>query len=274
MSRFDKSKRLPFLCKKIFMKHRIAIVLFVLITTALSAQSWHVGAHAGFNSVWIINQNNYGFSELDYDFKFGGFGGIAAGYNFNANSGFQVEVDFAAMGQEYYAKVRDFGPVTDDGHEVKVDTYRSVGLKYVMIPVMYRFTSNRNKNDNIAFHAMIGPSLGILLSADQHYEADEANDGTLNEIPLDLIAQAIPAFATTPESEEAKLFFNQTDFGVHLDLGLDIFINDNLYITPAAKMYYGLSDNNAVETRDRESYESSHNFFVGINVGIHYFSEL
>ena len=238
------------------------------------AQSWHAGLQGGFNSVWIANQNNYGFSELNYEYKFGGIGGLSAGYNFNPNSGVQVEIDFAGMGQDYFAKVRDFGPINNAGNQEKVSTYRYVDLNYLQIPVLYRFTSNRSKNDLLAFHAMIGPSIGFLLSADQYYEADVENNGTLVEIPLDLIAQAIPEFAATPESEDAKAFFNGTDFGVHIDLGLDIFVNENLFITPSVKGYYGFSDINAEPTTQRDDYAPSHNAYLGINVGIHYLKEL
>lgn len=255
------------------MKHHFLIALFLVTSITLSAQSWHVGTNFGVNSVWILNQNNYGFSELDYEYKFGGFGGLAGGYNFNAHSGIQLEIDFVGMGQDYYGKVWDFGPTNNAGDDVRVATYRYVDLNYLQIPVMYRFTSNRNKSEKIAFHAMIGPSFGFLLSASQSYEADVKDDGVLVDIPLELIAQAIPAFATTPESEDAKAFFNNMDMGVQLDLGVDIFVNDNLYVTPAIKMYYGLSDNNAEETRFRDDYEASHNFFFGLNVGIHYFRE-
>lgn len=256
------------------MKKLFIVGVLFCFSTLLNAQSWHAGANLGFNSVWIANQNNYGFSELNYEYKWGGFVGLAAGYNFNMHSGVQLELDFVQMGQDYFAKVRDFGPTNNSGTQDKVDTYRYVDLNYFQIPVMYRYTSNRNKSDKLAFHAMAGPSFGFLLSADQYYEADVENNGQLVEIPLELIAQAIPAFAATPEKEEAKAFFNSTDIGAQIDLGLDIFISDNLYVTTAAKVYYGFSDNNAEETRERTEYEPSHNFYIGINAGIHFMQQM
>lgn len=251
--------------KKIFFFFALAIN-----TVLIHAQSWHAGLNIGFNSVWIANQNNYGFSELNYEYKFGIMTGLAAGYDFNTNHGVQAEFDFVQMGQDYFAKVRDFGPTNGTGNREKVDTYRYVDLNYFQIPVMYKYTSNRNKSDKLAFHAMVGPSFGFLLSAEMHYEADVEDNGTLEEIPLDLIAQAVPEFAASPEKEEAVDFFKSTDIGMHLDLGVDIFLNDNIYLSPAGKMYYGFTDMNAEPTTQYDTYEPSHNLYFGINVSVHY----
>lgn len=245
----------------------------MLAFPVLAQKGMHVGVNLGANSIWIFNQNNYGLSEMDYELKFGPNIGLAAGYNFTLNAGVQVELNYVSMGQNYYDVIRDFGPTDSTGKQQKVDTYRYIALKYLQIPVLFRYQTTKEKKDKIEFHAMVGPSIGLLLSANQYYEADIENNGVLVEIPTNLAPEAVvSAFAATPESEAAKDYFSSLDLGLHMDVGVDIYLSKTMYITPALKMYYGLTDLNSEPTRDTNEYGASHNGYAGISVGIHYIS--
>ena len=161
--------------------------------------------------------------------------------------------------------------IIKDGKAQKVDTYRYITLNYFQIPIMYRFQTTREKKQTVSFHAMIGPSIGILLSADQYYEADINNDGTLVILPTEVAPEPTAEdFAATTAIEDAKEYFQSLDLGLQLDAGVDIYFNENLYLTPALKVYYGLSDINSEPTRDVTDYGASHNAFAAISVGIHY----
>jgi len=64
------------------------------------------------------------------------------------------------------------------------------------------------------------------------------------------------------------------DVAFVLDLGADIFVmEDMLYVSVAARFYYGLTDINASEYQlinHDENYEPSHNGGGGFFLGIHY----
>lgn len=254
------------------MKKIILSFVFISCITGLYAQTgFHAGVNLGICSPVIINQNNYGFSEMDYKIGITAYPGLALGYNFNTNNGVQLELNYAPLGQEYFDVIRDFGPTDLTGKAKKVDTYRYVSLNYLQIPVMYRFQTTREKKEKISFHLMAGPSFGLLLSADQYYEADVNADGNIVELGYELAPEsAVSAFAATAEVEAPEEYFQKMDIGFQLDAGVDIYLNENLYLTPALKLYYGFTDINSEPTRDTNEYSASKNAFGAISVGIHY----
>lgn len=268
------------------MKKVLSLLSFVALLGTANAQKGvvdvvglHLGLQGGFNSTWILNQNNYGFQELDYTRTFGFATGLAIGYNFTNTMGIQIDLNYATMGQDYFDISKDFCniDVNGDNKPEKVETYRYVRLNYVQIPIMFRFQSARTKKQMISFHAMAGPSFGFLSAASMSYEADTAFTGTLYAIPGDSIDYMVPEFAQTAETESADAYFSGFDLGFTLDLGADIFVTKQLYITPAAKFYYGLTDINSAPTRERRKdiettdyTGASRNAFGGISIGIHY----
>ena len=268
------------------MKKLLLLLSFAAMIGTANAQKgvidvtgMHIGLQGGFNSVWILNQNNYGFQELEYARTFGFSTGLALGYNFKNNMGVQVDINYATMGQDYFDISKDFSniDVNGDNKAEKIETYRYVNLSYVQIPIQFRYQSVRTKKQIISFHAMAGPSLGFLSSADMYDEADTAFNGNLVLIPGDTIDYMVPEFAQTAGPESADAYFSGFDLGFNLAIGADIYVTEQLYITPAAKFYYGLTDINSAPTRERRkdmdvpAYTgASKNAFGGLSVGIHY----
>jgi len=255
------------------MKNRI--LFFILSLAAFSAfgqTGFHAGLNAGFNSVWIVNQNIYGYKELDYIRNFGVVPGVAVGYNFTDNMGVQLELNYAPLGQDYSDVSSSFSLADDgQGKRIKVETFRYVDLNYLSIPILFRYQSTRAKKSIISYHLMIGPTIGLLLSADQTFEADVYQDGNIVTLDNSVILDTVVAqFAQTDAIEPMEDYFSKLDFGFSADAGVDIYINDNLFVTPAIKVYYGLTDINSKPTREVIGYAASHNFFGGIYVGIHY----
>lgn len=268
------------------MKKLICLLSFVALVGTANAQKGvvdvtglHLGLQGGFNSVWILNQNNYGFQELEYARKFGFSTGLALGYNFKNNLGIQVDINYATMGQDYFDISKDFSNIDANGDNKpeKVETYRYVDLSYVQVPLQFRYQSIRTKKQMISFHAMAGPVLGFLSAADMYYEADTTYTGTLFLIPGDSIDYMVPEFFQTAETETADAYFSGFDLGFTLDIGADIYLTKQLYLTPSAKFYYGLTDINSAPTRERrndiettEYTGASRNAFGGLSLGIHY----
>ena len=155
-----------------------------------------------------------------------------------------------------------------------MDTYRQIDLNYLQIPIMYRFQTERKKKSNAVFHAMGGPTIGLLLSGEQAYQVDTTNNVNRFDLPDEFIQNQIPDFSSTPEVEANEDYFNSLDFGIQLTVGANIYLNDNLYLSPDLRMYYGFTDINAEATRELyNDFEFSSNAFVGISVGIHYHME-
>lgn len=250
----------------------LLIALSAMSFTAFSQVGFHAGLNVGGINSWIFNQNNYGYSEMDYNLKFGANAGLALGYNFQPNYGLEVEFNYVMMGQNYYDKIRDFGPLGPDNKPKKVDTYRYISLNYLQIPVLFRYQTTREKKAKISFHALVGPSVGILLNADQYYEADITGTEKVEPIPYEFVPETAIGtnFSTTPAVEPPEDYFSKLDIGLHADLGVDIYFNENIYLTPALQLYDGFTDLNSKDVRLAVDYKASHNGYAGISVGIHY----
>lgn len=259
----------------------LACASIIALTSLHAQQGLHIGAQGGFNSVWILNQNNYGFQELDYSRKFGFLAGASVGYNVEETIGFQVDLNYATMGQDYFDLSKDFCNIDNDGDNKpdKVETFRYVDLSYVQIPMMFKYTSPRKKKQIVSVHILAGPTLGFLSGAQMMYEADTLalfND-TYFTVPGDSIDYMVPEFYQTEATEDAKSYFSTIDLGLTVDFGVDIFVTKNLYVSPALRFYAGATDINSKPTRERRkdietgAYEgASRNAYGGLSVGIHY----
>ena len=229
----------------------LSIVLFVG-AAAQAQQGIHFGFHGQMNSIWILNQNNYEYSEMDYEYKFGPNGGLTLGYNWEDNFGIQVEFNYAQMGQDYSDIMKDFGPTEDTSKpdlQTKVLTYRYVDLNYLQVPILFKYMEGDTK-DAIKYQLLGGLQLGYLLSAEQTYTADVMNIDPDDQKPVDIAPQSgVPDFRGNA-SVNGTDYFQKLDVGLLLDVGADIYVNDKLYFSPSFRGYYGFFDINAKETRN------------------------
>ena len=255
----------------------LSIVLFVG-AAAQAHQGIHFGFHGQMNSIWILNQNNYEYSEMDYEYKFGPNGGLTLGYNWEDNFGIQVEFNYAQMGQDYSDIMKDFGPTEDTSKpdlQTKVLTYRYVDLNYLQVPILFKYMEGDTK-DAIKYQLLGGLQLGYLLSAEQTYTADVMNIDPDDQKPVDIAPQSgVPDFRGNA-SVNGTDYFQKLDVGLLLDVGADIYVNDKLYFSPSFRGYYGFFDINAKETRNLQPaqgeniYLASHNAYIGFSLGINF----
>lgn len=265
-------------------KALLTLVVVIATMTMMRAQTGlHLGVQGQFNSTWILNQNSYEGSQMDYEYRFGPCGGITLGYNWLDNYGIQLEFNYASMGQYYSDLIRDYGPYQDPLHptqQTAVLTYRNIDLNYIQVPVLFKYMEG-DKKDAIKYHMYGGLQFGYLLSATQAYTADIDDNGKQVAIPQTVAPQSqVPVFddaynenyVITPSID----YFSKIDLGILIDIGADIYVNDKIYFTPGLRVNYGLLDINAPDTknlnprRGENIYKASHNAFVGINLGFNF----
>ncbi|MFI5172407.1 MAG: outer membrane beta-barrel protein [Chitinophagales bacterium] len=277
---------------------KITLTLVLAISASLGCMAQvglHIGAHGQFNSVWILNQDNYQLSQMDYEYKLGGAGGVSFGYNWLPNYGAQIEFNYAIMGQNYSDIVRDFSlaynpDITNQLYPVL--TYRYVDLKYLQVPLLFKYMEGESK-DAIKYHMYGGLQFGFLMSAEQLYTADIHDDGNQVDIDASIAPENyVPEFSQYNGTDfqtltangtnlkapkvDGKDYFTGFDIGLLIDIGVDIYANDHLYFSPALRMHYGFLDMNSEPTRNLEPakgeniYKGSHNAFAGIVVGINF----
>lgn len=224
-----------------------ALILFLaLIPAGVIAQdekSLWIDVKAGFNSVWMINQNSYQNPEMDYSTKFGLAGGIGVNYFVNNAWGFNISPGYIGLGQNY------------NDNKSADGTTRKISLKYIQVPLLFmKKVPNTNDPTWIAF----GPDLMFLTGAKQEFE----NSGSY-------LVNNSDGMKTGDIKDRFKPF----------DLALDFSVNKMYELRSYDKMMFlfsfissiGLLDINSTDYQDpnmKGEYKTSHNFYFGLKAGL------
>lgn len=234
----------------------VTVLLISIAFSTVSAQKdkhFEVGFQGGYGSAWIINQNNYGLREMDYELQWGGGFNFQAGYNFTETIGLFTEIGVLNQGQRYSD--------TWENNEIE----RTIDLKYMNIPVFFKYSAG---NPNAHFRLLVGPQFCFLNKAEQEYTVN----GSDISGSFEFTNKEGEKFDVGAKDIEDR--FNSMDIAFVLDLGADVFLMKNiLYLSAGARVYYGFTDINAdayqIENIDG-NYEPSHNAGGTLYLGIHY----
>ena len=176
----------PISNKKIDMKLRTTITLilicFVMVSVnAQKAKKFELGLQAGYSNTWIINQNNYGLPELDYDTYWGLGYNFQAGYNFNNEMGVFIEVGMTNQGQSY--KDDKYSHNVDGTTIAFKDVKRTIDMSYLNIPVFFKYSYGESR---ARFRLLVGPQFSFLQKAEQEYTGDGKDFSSIPELSLEL----------------------------------------------------------------------------------------
>jgi hypothetical protein len=241
------------------MKKLILIFSLVLGITSISVKAQKgkeliIGANGAITGVFIMNQNFYGEPEVDYAPKMGYTASFNLGYNFSENLGMMSEVQYSLQGQKYEGKQSFEGNV--------YDVERNIDLRYLNIPLLFKFSSGTKM---MRFRFYVGPQVGILLDATQDYKRNGSKAGTT---AMDNDGET---FIT--DANDIKERIEKYDFGFVGDVGADLHVTKDIYLTAGLRGNYGFRDINKrqyrIEDLDGE-YMPSHNVWGGLYFGIHY----
>lgn len=240
------------------MKLRTFITLLIIgasisMTMAQKANHFEAGLQGGFGPIFIVNQNNYGLREMDYELKYGAAFNLQLGYNFTENIGLFTEIGKQAMGQKYTDTWENF------------DVARDIDMSYLNIPLLFKYSYGESR---ARFRLLVGPQLAFLSKAEQTYTVN----GMEIEGQFELENKDDETFDVGAKDITDR--FNSMDIGVVLDLGADIFLMENiLYLSAAARLNYGFTDINASAFQLNNidgNYDPSHNAGGVFMIGIHY----
>lgn len=236
----------------------LMLICFAFITVnAQKAKKFDLGLQVGYSNTWIVNQNNYGLPELDYDPYWGLSYNLQAGYNFTNELGLFVEVGMANTGQKYKGNMNQYD-------EVK----RTIDMSYLNVPVLFKYTYGTTR---ARFRLLVGPQFGFLQTAEQTYTLDGTD---INDIHEFKDWEMSNGEIVQPGQKDIKERYNSTDISMVLDLGADIFVMpEMLYLSIGFRGYWGLTDINADDYQVNNfdgNYDPSHNAGGGFYLGFHY----
>ncbi|MEZ5196441.1 MAG: porin family protein [Bacteroidales bacterium] len=241
--------------KKAFLIISGLILIASLNTHAQKGKELILGVGGGLTSVWIVNQNNYGEPELKYLPKMGYAASFNLGYNFDESMAIMTELQYSMQGQKYDGKQNI------QGTTYNVD--RDINLRYFNIPLFFKYGFGTS---NTKFRFLVGPQFGILLEATQEYLRDGKKQGPL------LINLDNEPFS--PYKSDITDRYEKTEISLVLDVGADIHLSDQFFISAGARINYGLKDINVEAYRmndlENNEYSPSHNFWGGLYVGVNY----
>jgi hypothetical protein len=228
----------------------ITLLLICLLSAKVRAQkakSLWIAASAGVNTSLIINQNAYGNGELDYSTTLNLTAGPGIRYFISRKWGINSSVNWARLGQNYRG-LQSGGQAT-----------RKVKLDYVEFHILaMRRIENANQPTWIAF----GPEIMLLTAARQEYHNEE---GSVLPKPEYLVE------GTTDIKDRIKPFDIALNFS--LNRMFDFYKNQRFMCLITANMAYGLTDISKKEWNTPNmhgEYSGSHNFYMGIRVGVMY----
>ena len=251
---------------KTFIKF-LTLSIFLLFQNQNAQAQVFVGGDAAYFLTAIVNQNNYGFSELDYEFTGKPAFGISFGYaGFNKHH-VQTGVKLLRLGQKYSSQLDN------------VTHSRKVELNYIMIPLSYKMVFGDTESNSYATRAFfsIGGYVALLNRAETTWTLDR-NDVSLVEFHQSQNRNGnilgIIELANGSDLEDDKDQFESVDFGVTFSLGVRTFLSEGLALNLELLGGYGLGDMNAEDWRLNNSsggYDASNNAFGGVQMGLHYY---
>ncbi len=248
------------------------VFLFVFPLTVMNAQEgFYLGVNGAFNASFILNQNNYGTlepftqlvvrqSELAYIFTPGGTAGVKLGYAIKRDWAVEIQPQYNKAGQYYLDDM--YGPAvlpqgtfgTKGQNRVRVS--RKVDLQYIQIPILAKYSVG---DALTKFYVSAGPVIGARIGVKERVQ--------------------IAGFDYLPDSLNftADEKFHSIDFGAALNLGVEIWFKKTMYINIGLHNYCSILDINGAKmktlnyySKNDLEYQSSRNFFTGVNVGFTY----
>ncbi|MCB0706956.1 MAG: outer membrane beta-barrel protein [Saprospiraceae bacterium] len=251
------------------MKRIYSFLTFLLMLTAANVQGQlFLELDGTYLAPIALNQDNYGFSEMDYAYRSGYQGGLGIGYGFGLVHHVQVGIYYSAQGVDY---ANTFKEVL---HE------KSVKLDYLHIPVLYRLVSSDVSSGRIGtrFSLAVGPYFGILLNSN----IDWALDGdavsmaqfhmSQNRNPN--IAEIKTMLGADGNPEDYSTLFESLDIGLTGSLGVRSYFTEELFLNAEVIAGFGFQDINSEPWRYDNSqgeYKKTQNLFGGIRIGLGYF---
>lgn len=261
-------------------KFAISLILgLFLCSSALAQVRVHVGATTAVNSTFVLDQGLLDDPRYNSTFSYDWAPlGLAVGADFSSRFGLQLETILSKQGQIF-----DVIDVTK-----QIVGERKIDLQYVHIPLLFKFMSAKTTKARMNFS--IGPQLSLLTDGTEtlQYAASiqEIPDGV--EIPEGALENGdgtydVPALtvtellSTSAENELEK--FKQSEVQIAGNLGVDIDVTPNIYLSMGVRANYSLTDMRNEEllatlkqgsNLAQDIFGKRANVLVGVQFGVHY----
>lgn len=249
-------------------------LLFLFICTIFSLQmqaqtQFFAGVNGGYVAKAIINQNNYGQSEMDYLQGYSPIYGLTLGLDLSNQHLIRLEPQLLSIGQPY------------DDQIAGATLNKEVKLDYIHIPLTYTYVVNGGKkgeNQGVNFFITLGVYAGILNDASMDLSI---NNQTASFLEFSTFGGGNPNTATLTTLLQGSLnptdykeLYNSVDFGGNFGFGIQAFLTEKLKLSLELRTGVSLGDINAEAWRLNNkdgNYGASRNLYGGLLLGLSYY---
>lgn len=218
------------------------------------------------NIIGIANQNNYGFSEMDYMIPFGFSAGVVLGKEWSRKDRLELALQYSSAGQSYRM---------DQNMET---LKKKVQLQYLQLPVMYKRAIYYMTDTKAEYLINVGMGLqmGYLTSADIEWQRGDENLTMLSFLTQNPNPRAqVISDMLTPSGQPTSYddLFQSYDVGGLMSLGIIYKTNLKWMLELELRGYYGFTDINKEEWRlenRKDMYGASRNISGGLRVAFLY----
>lgn len=246
---------------------KLLVLICIFFQNGIVQAQIYGGVDAAYFLTSIINQNNFGSQEMDYEFSGNPSFGLSIGYAGYNKHHIQTGIKFLNLGQKYSSELNN------------LSYERLIEMNYIMIPLSYKLVFGDTESNSYATRAFfsVGTYLSFLNQAETTWTIgrDDVSliDFHSSQNPNGDILQ-LAQLANGSDLEDEKDYFESIDYGVTLSFGVRTFLGEGLALNLEILGGYGLGDINAEEWRLNNSvgeYDPSNNTFGGVQMGIHYY---
>jgi hypothetical protein len=256
-----------------------AVVTIFLLTFTATAQKLHVGATTGINTTFILDKGLLDDPRYNstYTYAFSPIG-LAVGVDFGPRFGLQLESILTNQTQIF--------EVIDIAKTVVGE--RRIDLQSINIPLLFKFMNGSGNRARMNFS--LGPQLAILTEGRETLEyaastqeipsgvaipegAVENGDGTY-DVPT---MSKTELLSTVADNELEK--FKKTQVQLAGNLGVDIDLTHNIYLSTLIRVNYSLTDMRNDEliailkqggNLADDIFGRRANLLIGFQFGVHY----
>jgi hypothetical protein len=219
---------------------------------------------------FILNQNNYGYSELNSAMTWGGQFGVMVGWDNYLQHTIKTGLIVSKYGQHY----------SDVLSDQKVT--KKVNLYYVQLPFTYKYVFGTKRGyDHEVFSPYVFGSVRIAypFSARVDFFRENSSGQLVEEDLVRFVTEGNwningDEIITMGNPEKDRLLYSWLDINLEAGGGYQFFVTRLISVFAEAHVVSSILDINAGEWRFRNEnnkYKGSYNLYTGIKIGANFY---
>jgi len=255
------------------LKYTLIFFLFFFVSIQISAQALEhkpkqmfISPEISLGTPFIINQNNYGYTEMGNDLTFGYQIGVMLGWDYFLKKSMKTGLLLSKWGQHYSEVIND------------KSTKKKVNNFYLQIPITYKHVFGRKRGyDHEVYSPYVlgGMTVGWLFYSNVEYSREQEGGSFQEESLVDFVTEGgwnlnTEEIIAQGNPKKDKNLFSPLDINIHVGAGYLYFITRRISLFAEAQISTSLLDINAGDWRFRDEnnvYRASYNLYPALKFG-------